>query len=47
MNISMRRLTSKIEKDIRGLYGYEPGMDINAKPPMTVFQPNDPEDFIS
>jgi ferredoxin len=46
MNIRMRRLTSKIEKDVRELYGYEPGMDVDAKPPMTVFQPDDPEDFI-
>ena len=46
MNIKMRRLTCKIEKDVRDLYGYEPGMDLDAKPPMTVFQPDDPEDFI-
>jgi len=45
MGIKMRRMTSKIEKDIRKLYGYEPGMDLDAKPPMTVFLPNDPEEF--
>jgi formate dehydrogenase subunit beta len=44
--INMRRLTSKIEKDIRGMYGWEPGLDPEAQPPMSVFRPNDPEDFI-
>ena len=45
MGIKMRRLTSKLEKDVREMYGYEPGMDPDATPPMTLFQPNDPEDF--
>ncbi|MBI4799654.1 MAG: 4Fe-4S ferredoxin [Desulfarculus sp.] len=44
--IKMRRLTSKIEKDIRALYGYRPGMEIGAQPPMSLFKPNDPQDFI-
>ncbi len=44
--IKMRRLTMKIEKDIRDLYGYQPGMAIGAQPPMTLFKPNDPQDFI-
>ncbi|MBI5522230.1 MAG: 4Fe-4S ferredoxin [Desulfarculus sp.] len=44
--IKMRRLTSKIEKDIRELYGYRPGMEIGATPPMSLFRPNDPQDFI-
>lgn len=44
--IKMRRLTTKIEKDIRQMYGYEPGMDLKATPPMSVYRPNDPQDFI-
>lgn len=44
--IKMRRLTSKIEKDVRQMYGYEPGMDPEATPPMSVYRPNDPQDFI-
>ncbi|CAO0822303.1 formate dehydrogenase (coenzyme F420) beta subunit [Desulfarculales bacterium] len=44
--IKMRRLTSKIEKDIRELYGYRPGMEIGVQPPMSLFKPNDPQDFI-
>jgi ferredoxin len=45
--IKMRRLTSKIEKDIREMYGYEPGMDAEATPPMSVYLPDDPQDFIA
>jgi len=44
--IKMRRLTSKIEKDIRELYDYRPGMDPEAIPPMSVYRPDDPQDFI-
>jgi ferredoxin len=46
MGIKMRRLTMKLEKDIRQLYGYEPGLSLDQQPPMTVFKPNDPQDFI-
>jgi formate dehydrogenase subunit beta len=44
--INMRRLTSKIEKDIREMYGWEPGLDPEAQPPLSVYQPDDPEDFV-
>jgi NAD-dependent dihydropyrimidine dehydrogenase PreA subunit len=44
--IKVRRLTSKIEKDIREMYGYQPGMDLEATPPLSVYQPNDPQEFI-
>jgi ferredoxin len=46
VDIKMRLLTSKIEKDIREMYDYEPGMDPEATPPLSVYRPNDPEDFI-
>jgi len=46
VGIKVRRLTSKIEKDIREKYGYEPGMDLESTPPMSVYQPDDPEEFI-
>ncbi len=45
-HIKIRHLTSKIEKDIRTLYNYEPGMDPNTTPPLTTFRVNDSEDFI-
>jgi hypothetical protein len=46
MGIKMRRFTMKLEKDVRQLYGYQPGMSLEQQPPMTVFKPNDPQDFI-
>ena len=46
MGIKMRTFTSKIEKDIRELYDYRPGMDLESKPPMQVYLPNDPQEFI-
>ncbi len=44
--IKVRRLTSKIEKDIRRLYSYEAGMDLEAVAPMTTFKADDSDDFI-
>jgi ferredoxin len=44
--IKVRRLTSKIEKDIRSLYSYEAGMDLEAVPPMASFRADDSDDFI-
>jgi ferredoxin len=44
--IKVRRLTQKIEKDIRELYGYQAGMDEESTPPMSVYLPDDPQDFI-
>ncbi len=44
--IKVRRFTSKIEKDIRELYDYAPGMDLEATPPLSVYRPNDPQEFI-
>ncbi len=47
MGIKVRRLTSKLEKDVRELYGYIPGLEIGAKPPLAVYRPDDPENFIT
>lgn len=47
VGIKLRFLTSKIEKDIRQMYEYEPGLDPEAIPPLSVYRPNDPEDFVS
>ncbi len=46
VGIKMRRLTSKLEKDIRELYSYSPGLDPEATSPLSVYSPDDPEDFI-
>ncbi|MBF0513162.1 MAG: 4Fe-4S dicluster domain-containing protein [Desulfovibrionaceae bacterium] len=45
-NIKVRRLTSKLEKDVRALYGCQAGMALGESPPLTVFRPDDPQDFI-
>lgn len=42
--IKMRRLTSMLEKDVRTLWGYEPGMDSDAEVPLATYRPDDPED---
>jgi NAD-dependent dihydropyrimidine dehydrogenase PreA subunit len=46
MGIKVRRLTSKIEKDIRQMYDYTSGMDLESTPPMSIFKPDDPQEFI-
>lgn len=46
MGIKVRRFTSKIEKDVRELYGYTPGLDLESTPPLSVYRPNDPQEFI-
>lgn len=46
LGIKMRKLTSKLEKDVRQLYDYTPGLDLESVPPLTLFKPNDPEDFL-
>lgn len=46
VGIKMRVLTNKIEKDIRELFDYSPGLDLESTPPLSVYNPNDPEDFI-
>jgi formate dehydrogenase subunit beta len=46
MHIDLRRLLKKLEKDVRELYGYEAGMDLEARPPLSTFRPDDPQDFI-
>jgi hypothetical protein len=45
MEIDLRRLGRKLERDIRELYRYEAGMDVEVNPPLGVYRPEDPEDF--
>lgn len=42
--IRMRRLTSKLEKDVRTLWGHDPGMDSEAEPPLATYRPDDPQE---
>ena len=46
MNIDLRTLGRKMEKDVRELYGYEAGMDPGAAPVLGTFRPDDPQEFI-
>ncbi|WP_045214928.1 4Fe-4S dicluster domain-containing protein [Desulfonatronovibrio magnus] len=44
--IKMRRLTSRLELDIRQMYGFSPGLSPDEINPLSTFSPEDPEDFI-
>ncbi len=46
MHIDLRRILKKMEKDVRELYDYEAGMDLDARPPLSTFRPDDPQDFV-
>jgi len=44
--IKVRRLTSKIEKDVREFYAYAPGLELESVPPLSMHRPDDPQGFI-
>jgi len=46
MGIKVRQFTRLLEKDVKELYGYEAGLSLEAKPPLTVYRPDDPQEFI-
>ena len=46
MDIKMRQLTKKLEKDIYELYGYEAGLSLDQRPPLDTYRPDDPQEFI-
>jgi ferredoxin len=46
VGIKVRYLTSKIEKDMRELYDYQAFVDPDRDPPLSEYQPNDPEPFL-
>jgi len=46
MNIPLRKINKKLEKEIKELFGYEAGLDPESKPPLADFKPEDPEEFI-
>ncbi len=46
MNIELRLLNKKTEKDVKELYGYEVGTDLEELPPMATFKIDDPQEFI-
>jgi formate dehydrogenase subunit beta len=46
MDIDLRTLGRKLEKDVRELFGYEPGMDLESAPLLGTFRTDDPQGFI-
>lgn len=46
MNIDLRALTKKMEKDVRELYHYEAGVNLKEVPPLVTYDENDPQGFI-
>lgn len=46
MNVELRMLNKKAEKDIKELYDYEAGIDLEELPPMATFKIDDPQEFI-
>ncbi len=46
MDINVRDFTRKLNKDSLEMFGWEAGLDIDKRPPLDVFSPEDPDDFI-
>jgi ferredoxin len=46
VGINMRVFTKKLEKDCLDLFGWEAGLSLEVRPPLDVYTPNDPNDFI-
>jgi formate dehydrogenase (coenzyme F420) beta subunit len=46
MGINVRDFTRKLNKDALDLFGWEAGMDLDRRPPLDVYSPDDPDDFI-
>jgi formate dehydrogenase (coenzyme F420) beta subunit len=46
MDIKVRKFTRKLNKDSLELFNWEAGLDINQRPPLDTYQPDDPDDFI-
>jgi formate dehydrogenase subunit beta len=46
VDIPLRLLNKKLEKEAREMFGYDPGSDPDAPPLVSSFKDDDPEDFI-
>ncbi len=46
MNINVRAFTRKLNKDALEMFEWEAGLDVNKRPPLDAFSPQDPDDFI-
>lgn len=46
MDINVRDFTRKLNKDAVDMFGWEAGLDQTKRPPLDVYSPDDPNDFI-
>ena len=46
VGINMRVFTKKLERDCLDLFGWEAGLSLDVRPPLDVYRPSDPNDFI-
>jgi Na+-translocating ferredoxin:NAD+ oxidoreductase RnfC subunit len=46
VHIDLRALGKMVEENVRELYGYEAGMDLESVPPLGTFRVDDPQSFI-
>jgi hypothetical protein len=46
MNIPLRSLNKKVEKDLLELFGYTAGIDVEQQPPLTTYQVGDLDEFL-
>ncbi len=46
VGINMRVFTKKLEKDCKDLFDWEAGLTIDVRPPLDIYRPEDPDEFI-
>lgn len=46
MGIKVRQFTRVLEQQVNQKYGYEAGLSLDQVPPLTVYRPDDPQEFI-
>jgi len=44
--VDLRLLLDKLRVDVADLFGYEAGVDPEAKPPLATYREDDPNDFV-
>jgi len=46
MSITMRQFTKKLNKDALDIFSWEAGLDLDQRPPLDVYKPDDYNEFI-
>jgi ferredoxin len=46
VGIKVRTFTKKLEKDCLEMFGWEAGLTLDVRPPLDIYKPEDPDDFI-